>query len=109
MRIIVTGGAGFFGSVLAEYLADHGHETIAIDRLPGESSKYRNIQVDITDCAKLAEQLDALGEIDGIVHCAAMLAHDKENLDRLWVSNVDGTKNILECARRFKIKRVVFI
>lgn len=109
MRIIVTGGAGFFGSVLAEYLADHGHEVISLDRLVGDNPKYRNIQLDLTDGGKLMETVRELGQVDGIVHAAAMLAHDKENLDRLWVSNVDGTKNILECARQLKIKKVVFI
>lgn len=109
MKVIVTGGAGFFGSVLAEYLADRGHEVVSIDRLSGDNPKFKNIQLDLTDGAKLMETVSTLGEIDGIVHAAAMLAHDKENLDRLWISNVDGTKNVLECARRLKIKRVIFI
>ncbi len=112
MKIIVTGGAGFFGSVLAEYLADHGHEVISIDRLVGENAKYKNILLDLTDGANLMETVNEIsksGPIDSIVHAAAMLAHDKENLDRLWASNVDGTKNILECARQLKIKKVVFI
>ena len=109
MKVIVTGGAGFFGSVLAEYLADRGHEVVSIDRLAGDNPKFKNIQLDLTDGGKLIETVGALGEVDGIVHAAAMLAHDKENLDRLWISNVDGTKNVLECARRLKIKRVIFI
>jgi nucleoside-diphosphate-sugar epimerase len=109
MKVLVTGGAGFFGSVLSEYLADRGHDVVSIDRLAGDNPKFKNIQLDLTDGVKLIETVKALGPIDGIVHAAAMLAHDKENLDKLWVSNVDGTKNVLECARQLKINRVIFI
>lgn len=108
MRFIVTGGAGFFGSVMAEFLADRGHEAISIDRLPGDNPKFRNIQLDITDGAKLTETIRSLGPIDAIIHAAALLAHDKENLDKLWVSNVDGTRNILQTARELGIRKVVF-
>lgn len=109
MKIVVTGGAGFFGSVLAEYLADKGHDVISLDRLVGNNPKYKNIQLDLTDGAQLLSTLSEQGTIDSIIHAAAMLAHDKENLDKLWASNVDGTKNVLDAARALKIKKVVFI
>jgi nucleoside-diphosphate-sugar epimerase len=110
MRFVVTGGVGFFGSVMAEYLVDRGHEVVSIDRLAMENkpARYRNIQVDITDGAGLIAAVRDLARVDAVIHVAALLAHDKENLGHLWASNVDGTRNVLECARTLKIPKVVF-
>jgi nucleoside-diphosphate-sugar epimerase len=110
MRFVVTGGAGFFGSVMAAFLIDRGHEALSVDRLPLEDkqAKYKNAQLDITHGAKLIEAVRDFGQVDAIIHAAALLAHDKENLKHLWVSNVEGTRRVLECARALKIKKVVF-
>jgi UDP-glucose 4-epimerase len=110
MRYVVTGAMGFFGSVLADYLVDQGHEVISIDILPEHDAtrRYRNIQLDITDGAALIEAVRSLGQVDAIFHVAAILAHIKESLDKLWASNVDGTRNIMECARALAVPKVVF-
>ncbi len=110
MRFIVTGGMGFFGSIMADYLVDQGHEVLSIDRLPEDnpSRRYKNVQLDITNGAELINTVKSFGRVDAIFHIAALLAHVKENLDHLWASNVDGTKNVMECARALKIKKVVF-
>ena len=74
----------------------------------GPNRRYENIQLDITDGAALIEAVRSYGHVDAIFHVAAMLAHIKENLGHLWASNVDGTKNVMECARQLGIKKVVF-
>jgi nucleoside-diphosphate-sugar epimerase len=110
MRFVVTGAMGFFGSVLADYLVDQGHEVLSIDRLPEHdpNRRYKNIQLDITNGADLIEAVKNFGPVDAILHIAALLAHVKENLDHLWASNVEGTRNVMECARTLGIKKVVF-
>lgn len=111
MRFVVTGGAGFFGSVLIDYLIQSGHEVLSIDRLPIPEERPGSVhnQVDITDAKALDTALRAFGQADCIFHVAALLAHDKANLNRLWSANVDGTRNVMDCARALKIGRVIFL
>jgi UDP-glucose 4-epimerase len=110
MRFIVTGGMGFFGSFLADYLIAGGHDVLSIDRLPDDRSErtYENVQLDITDGAAFQAAVKKAGNVDAILHVAALLAHDKENLHHLWDSNVKGTQNVIECARALGIGKVVF-
>jgi nucleoside-diphosphate-sugar epimerase len=110
MRFVVTGGMGFFGSFLADYLVADGHEVVSVDRLPDDRSQktYENIQLDITDGAAFQSALKKQGNIDAILHVAALLAHDKENLHHLWDSNVKGTENVIAGARALNIGKVVF-
>lgn len=108
MKIVVTGGAGFFGSVAAKYLLGQGHQVVSVDRLPLDDPSYRNLQIDITDGATLTAALGKEGPIDSIIHAAALLAHDKDNLKNLWASNVEGTRNVLAAARALAVKKVVF-
>ena len=91
-----------------KYLIEQGHEVVSVDRLPCHDTAYKNLQIDITDGAALIEAVRKEGQFDSIIHAAALLAHDKENLGHLWAANVDGTRNVLECARQLGIKKVVF-
>ncbi|MDQ3787381.1 MAG: NAD(P)-dependent oxidoreductase, partial [Actinomycetota bacterium] len=55
MRVLVTGGAGFIGSHIAEALADHGHEPVLVDNLlpkaHGEAPAYPGVVGDVRDPA----------------------------------------------------------
>jgi nucleoside-diphosphate-sugar epimerase len=108
MKVVVTGGAGFFGSFLVDYLTARGHQVLSVDRLPDEDPLHDSVRLDITDGAGLINTVKDAGPFDAIIHAAALLAHDKANLGHLWASNVEGTRNIMECARALKIKKVVF-
>ena len=110
MRCIVTGGAGFFGSIMCEFLLDKGEEVLSIDILPlhDSNARYRNVQCDIADKDKLKKTIEEFGKVDAIFHCAAVLAHVKEKRERLWATNVDGTRNIMEIAQELKIPKVIF-
>jgi UDP-glucose 4-epimerase len=111
MRYVITGGLGFFGSIMTEFLMDAGHEVLSIDWLEDNDPerRYKNARVDITDRDALIDCLKSFGPIDCIFHIAALLAHDKAHLSHLWASNVDGTTNIMEAARQLNIPKVVFI
>ena len=110
MRFIVTGGMGFFGSVLMDYLLTSGHEVLSLDRLidPQLADRFRHVQVDIEDRDSLKGAVKSFGPVDAIFHVAAVLAHDKSSFSRMWSSNVEGTGNVMEVARELGIGRVVF-
>ena len=48
------------------------------------------------------------GPFDAVFHFAAILAHGSISPKFLWSSNVDGTRNVAEFARRYKVPRVIF-
>lgn len=106
---LITGGAGFFGSILKEELLNNGHSCVSIDLEP-DDYKHENftaIQGDIRNIATLEELFNKY-KFDAIFHCAALLAHVKKELKNLWTSNVDGTKNIAEYALKYNINKIIF-
>ncbi len=110
MRYVVTGGMGFFGSIMTDYLLDSGNEVLVIDCLVDSrlTQKYNFKQVDIENYDLLLNAITEFGHIDGIFHIAAILGHDKEHKHKLFTSNVTGTKNIMEIAQKLNNTKVVF-
>jgi UDP-glucose 4-epimerase len=113
MRILVTGGAGFIGSNLVEHLSANGsYELVVLDnlsvgqsvqRLPGE---VKFIRGDFTDGAIIA---DALRGVDAIVHLAALsgVIDSVDDPRPSFETNVAGTFQLLELARRAKVGRII--
>jgi UDP-glucose 4-epimerase len=117
MRALVTGGAGFIGSHLVERLTNEGHDVLVYDNLT--SGKRSNLDfgprvkaIDIVEGdVRDAPQLDFYAaKCDVIFHEAAIVSvpysieHPQETHD----VNLQGTMNVLQAARRQKVKRVVF-
>jgi len=107
--ILVTGGSGFFGSLLKDQLLQKGYNCVSID-LQKDTSSHTNltcIQGDIRNKETL-KQIFSNNKFDAVFHCAAILAHEVKDKKILWTSNVDGTKNIAEFAKEYKVHKVVF-
>ncbi len=106
---LITGGAGFFGTILKKYLLDKGHRIISIDLIsdPFKAKNFTAYQGDICDFT-LMEKLCNQYHFDGIFHCAALLAHVRKDIKKLWHSNVEGTWHISNLCSKFGIKKVVF-
>lgn len=110
-RILITGGAGFIGSHLAEYSLKKGREVTIIDNLSrtGYNIKYlqenyknlKFVQGDIRDSKVFNGLMD---DIDLIYHCAAQVAvtTSLENPRLDYESNADGTFNLCESLRSSK-------
>lgn len=109
-RILITGGAGFFGGILTQHLLDAGYECVSIDRERDEKrhERFTAIHGDICD-EQLLYDIFSNYQFDAVMHCAALLAHEVKDQHDLWRSNVDGTRAIAEYAKRFHVPRVVFI
>lgn len=108
--VLVTGGSGFFGQILIAELLRRGHACVNVDLVPSELSApaLTSYQGDI----RQAEVLSALFErhtFAAVYHCAAILAHGHHDRKMLWESNVEGTRNVAECARSHGVRKVVFI
>lgn len=109
-KSIVTGGAGFIGSHLCDYLTEEGHEVICIDNLStgnkrniehlAKNRKFKFLSKDITREIKVA------GRIDYIFHLASPASpvdYQKMPVETLMAGSL-GTKNILELAKEKKAR-----
>ncbi len=108
-NILITGGSGFFGSLLKEDLLRRRYNCVNID-LERDSFKHKNlisIQGDIRNKNLLLEVFSK-NKFSAIYHCAAILAHAVKDKNFLWTSNVNGTRNIADFAKEFGVKKVVF-
>lgn len=123
-NFLITGGAGFIGSSLADKLLSDNHRVIVVDNFNDYydiSVKERNIEHNLNNPNyKLyrldIENMDDLkkvfneNDIDVVVHLAAR-AGVRPSLERpidYVKTNIMGTVNILECMREKNIKKIVF-
>ena len=86
-----------------------GWEVVGVDRLQDvEQPGYTPKTLDIRD-ATAFEKTVAEFKPDAIFHCAAVLAHDRQNRADLWSTNVDGTATVAQAAIQAGVKSLVFI
>jgi UDP-glucose 4-epimerase len=114
MRVLVTGGAGYIGSISVEALLRAGHEPVVLDDLstghrasvPAAVPFHRNTYGDQTAMTHL---LDAQ-RIEAILHCAArsLVGESVREPARYYRENVVGGVALLEAAREAGIERLVF-
>ncbi len=114
MRILVTGGAGYIGSVIVARLAEHGHEVVAYDDLSrghaaAVTGSARLVRGDIRDGPLLAASLRDL-RADAIIHMAALaeVGESVEHPERYREVNVDGTASVIAAAAEACVGRLVF-
>lgn len=117
MKYIITGGAGFIGSHVAEHLVLKGHEIVIIDNLSSgaekniSSFKHKKnctfIMGSVTDRQLLRKYLV---DADGIFHHAALVSVplSLDNPELTNETNITGTLRVLTAARDSGIKKLVF-
>jgi UDP-glucose 4-epimerase len=116
-RAIVTGGAGFIGSHLTDLLLEKGHSVTVIDNLCGGWMKnlasaekhpnFRFVEADIRDRQALEGHFDGA---DWVFHLAALadIVPSIEKPRDYFETNVDGTFNVLEAAKKADVKRFLY-
>ena len=113
MRILVSGGAGYVGSVSVERLLAAGHEVVVLDDLStGHRAAVdgaRLVTGSYGDGQATADLL-ASERIEAILHCAArsLVAESLADPARYYRDNVSGGVALLEAARTVGIRRLVF-
>jgi len=120
LKILITGGAGFIGSHLAEKCLENGNEVHIIDDLStGSLSNLKQLQANAAYRNKLFVTVDSIlntdamlqliGTCDVVVHLAAAVGvqYIIENPLSSIVTNVRGTEIVLELAAKFRKKVVI--
>ena len=118
-KFLITGGAGFIGSSIAEHLIKEGHRVRVLDNFFSgkeenldfakglRSDQFELIRGDITnalDCDKACQGMDY------VLHQAALRSVPKSLQDPFSYNrvNIDGILNVLQASSKHKIKRFVF-
>lgn len=113
MKLLVTGGAGYIGSIVAQHLIEGGHDVVVVDNLkqghreavPAGASL---VVADLLD----REALDAAVDqgFDAVLHFAALalVGESGTNPERYYGTNIGGTLNLLEAMRGAEVQRLVF-
>ena len=99
MKVAITGGAGFIGSVLAKRLQEDGHDLVLVV-FPKDS-----VIADVRDPDAL---LDAFKGVDAIYHLAAEHRDDVSPISKYYDVNVDGGQNVIDAAKANDIQRIIF-
>lgn len=105
MRVLITGGGGNLGRVLAPALAEADHEPVLMD-YRALDTPYESVRADVRN---ETEVLRALGEVDVVVHAAALhgIHLEKYSTDDFWDLNVAGTRNVYEAALELGIGKIL--
>ena len=111
MKLVVTGGAGYVGSVSAARLVEAGHEVVVVDDLStGHADAVpEGVRFVEGDIAEVAGPLLAEG-FDGVLHCAAksLVGESMQDPAKYWNGNVVTSLRLLEAMRDNGTQRLVF-
>lgn len=114
MKVLVTGGAGYIGSVVCEELARDGHDVVVYDNLYKghlgaiiEGAPF--IQADLLDNVTLKRTL-ANYEIEAVIHMAAdaLVGESVQNPAKYFRNNTAGGFSLLEAMVECGVKKIVF-
>lgn len=114
MRLLVTGGAGYIGSIVARQLLAGGHEVSVLDNLERGHRRAvpegaRLVVADLLDGDAVGATLQDAG-FEGVLHFAALalVSESVSHPERYYRTNVGGTLNLLEAMAGAGVPRLVF-
>ncbi|MFD3558553.1 UDP-glucose 4-epimerase GalE [Streptomyces sp. NPDC058686] len=109
-KYLVTGGAGYVGSVVAQHLVEAGHDVTVLDNLStgfreGVPAGVTFIEGDIRDAAKWLDR-----SFDAVLHFAAFsqVGESVVKPEKYWDNNVGGTMALLAAMRSADVRKLVF-
>jgi dihydroflavonol-4-reductase len=110
MKALVTGATGFVGAAVARALLRDGWQVRALTRPKSDRSNLQGLALelslgDLTDPASLDRALAGCG---ALFHLAADYRLGARDTEQLYRTNVEGTRHILNAARRAGVERIVY-
>jgi UDP-glucose 4-epimerase len=114
MRVLVTGGAGYIGSVIVEELLKAGHAVSVYDNLSkghraSVPAEARLVQAELTDANRLRAAL-VDGNVEAVIHMAAysLVGESVENPAKYYQNNLSAGLVLLDVMRETSVNRIVF-
>lgn len=117
MISLVTGGCGFIGSHIVDRLLAEGHQVKVIDNFStgrpenlDHQNENKNLQIHQLDIRNKESIEPLFDNVDYVFHMAALadIVPSIQNPEAYYSSNVLGTYNVVECARKANIKKLVY-
>ena len=113
MKLLVTGGAGYIGSIVSRRLLGAGHDVVVLDslergHLAAVAPEARFVHGDLRDAAAISDTVSQ--GFDGVLHFAALalVGESVRHPERYYHANVVGTMNLLDAMRDAGVPRLVF-
>ena len=114
INILVTGGAGFIGSIFCSYLKKKYNKFLkvfVIDNLSSGNKKYLNCDkfynIDLKNKSKL-NNFFKRNKIDIVVHLAGYTNLRDPSAKKFYINNFSATKNLIDILIKFNIKKLIF-
>lgn len=115
MKILVTGGAGFIGRHLVNFLIKKGNDVTIYDNFSNSEKKQTEIEVDKRakiiegDICKLKHLTDTTKNFEIVIHLAAKISVSEsiKNPSETFQTNIIGTKNVIFACKKNKIKKLI--
>lgn len=115
MRVIITGGAGFIGCHLANYLVNLKYNVLILDNfssgtLDNIKNLKKNVKIINCDISKVGKWQNYFNKIDWVFHLAAIadIVPSINFPKKYFDTNVTGTLNILEAVRKFRVNKLLY-
>jgi UDP-glucose 4-epimerase len=115
MKVIITGGAGFIGSHLAEYLIDKKYKVVIVDnlstgRLTNINSFIKKIKFIKSDISKHGKWMKNFKNAKIVFHLAALadIVPSIQNPKKYLDSNVVGTENVASTCIKYRVKKIIY-
>ena len=116
LKSVITGGAGFIGSNLTDHLISIGHKVIVLDNfVSGKKSnlarhKKKDLKIINIDISKEKSLVKYFKGADYVFHLAALaqVIPSMKNPKKYYKNNVIGTLNVVEAAKKVKIKKLIY-
>ncbi len=110
MKVLVTGGAGYIGSVVAQQLLARGHEVEVLDDLSAghPDAVLSGARWHHGDLSEAREILDP--SFDAVIHLAAksLVGESVQHPERYWHGNIVASLGLLDTMREAGVRRLVF-
>ncbi|WPF65242.1 MULTISPECIES: UDP-glucose 4-epimerase GalE [unclassified Corynebacterium] len=112
MKLLVTGGAGYVGSVCSQVLIESGHDVTIVDDFSTGNRDAVPHGARLVE-GRVDEVVDAVlseGGFEGVLHFAArsLVGESMEEPDEYWRDNMGTSLNLLEAMRRHQVNNLVF-
>ncbi len=109
LNILVTGASGFVGQNLVPRLVKLGHKVRTLGRSKSLPPSLASLNLDHYqgDIADPTVVLKAVQGNDLVYHLAGLVSYKKRDLDRIYASNVLGTRNVMQASLKTGIQRVI--
>ncbi len=115
MKVLVTGGAGYIGSVVAQQLLVHGHQVVILDNLSSGHADTtvpgaQFVDAPLSEAHRVLSTGDGESPFDAVIHLAAksLVGESVEFPERYWHGNIVATLQLIDAMRSAGVPRIVF-